>query len=147
MKDSEGEGRYDDIINLPHHVSPVHPSMSMMNRAAQFAPFAALTGYGAVIDEAGRLTQRRIELSEGEKEALNGKLAALAARLPQRATVTHFIPDSLKAGGRYLTETVTVRRIDPGAGTLNLVGGGAIALDDLADIEPGELADDDASNP
>ena len=127
--------RYDDIIDLPHHVSQTHPRMSMLNRAAQFAPFAALTGYGAAIDEAARLTQRRIELSEGEQEALNEKLSALAKRLPAEARITRFVADPRKEGGRYLEENVTVRRILPGEGSMILTDGRAIDLDCVIDVE------------
>ena len=126
---------YSDIIDLPHHVSQVHPRMSLLNRAAQFAPFAALTGYGAAIDEAARLTQRRIELSEGEKEALNGKLAALAQHLPAEATVTYFVPDPRKEGGRYVAETFVVRQIIPSEGAMHLAGGRTIDLDCVLDVE------------
>lgn len=136
MKQNEDNSRrYDDIIDLPHHVSQTHPRMSMLNRAAQFAPFAALTGYGAAIDEAARLTQRRVELSEAEQEALNEKLSALAKRLPAEARVTWFVPDPRKAGGRYVEETVTVRRILPDEDRMILTDGKAIALDCVIDVE------------
>ena len=76
MNDTYSED-YSDIINLPHHVSRNHPPMPMMNRAAQFAPFAALTGYEDVIQETGRLTDEFIELSDDDKERLNQKIAEL----------------------------------------------------------------------
>ena len=126
---------YSDIIDLPHHVSQVHAPMSLLNRAAQFSPFAALTGYGAAIDEAARLTQRRIELSEGEKEALNGKLMALSKRLPAEATVTYFVPDPRKAGGRYVADTFVVRRIVAGEGRMSLADGRSIDLDCVLDVQ------------
>ena len=72
---------YDDIIHLPHHVSERHPQMSMYNRAAQFAPFAALTGHNAAITEAARLTEAEQELSESDAEVLNRKLAYLQSIL------------------------------------------------------------------
>ena len=134
-EDRDDSRRYDDIIDLPHHVSQTHPRMSMLNRAAQFAPFAALTGYGAAIDEAARLTQRRVELSEAEQEALNEKLSALAKRLPAEARVMWFVPDPRKAGGRYVEETVTVRRILADEGRMILTDGKAIALDCVIDVE------------
>ena len=88
-------GKYDDIINLPHHISSKHPRLSMEQRAAQFAPFAALTGYGDSIKETARLTDNRIELNEEEKEMLNIKLQELKNKvsiMPQ-VTITYFVPD------------------------------------------------------
>ena len=93
---------YDDIIHLPHHVSQNHPQMPMLDRAAQFAPFAALTGYEAAVGETARLTAERRELDPQEAEELNRRLAALIARLPERpeVTVEYFVPDDRKAGVR-----------------------------------------------
>ena len=88
-------GKYDNIINLPHHISSKHPRLSMEQRAAQFAPFAALTGYGDSIKETARLTDTRIELNEEEKEMLNIKLQELKSKIstmPQ-VTITYFVPD------------------------------------------------------
>ena len=133
--DPEDPRRYDDMLDMPHHVSPTRRRMTNLERAAQFAPFAALTGYGAAIDEAARLTQRRIELSEGEQEALNEKLSALAKRLPAEARITRFVADPRKEGGRYLEENVTVRRILPGEGRMILTDGRAIDLDCVIDVE------------
>ena len=132
---TEDPNRYDDIIGLPHHVSASRPQMSMRNRAAQFSPFAALTGFGDVIDEAARLTDRRIELSEAEQAELNDALARLEKRLPADACVTYFVPDARKDGGRYVTETVRVRRILPAEGRLVLVGDRSIDLDCLLEVE------------
>ena len=110
-------GRYDDIIHLERPESKRHPPMPLANRAAQFAPFAALTGYEAVIEEAARLTARQIELDEDAKADLNRVLVDLAARTdppgePVRVKLTWFEPDGLKLGGAYRTETVLVRRVD-----------------------------------
>ena len=93
--------RYDDIIDLPHHVSRTHPPMPLLNRAAQFAPFAALTGYGDAIAEAARLTEDQQELSEADRLALGEKLALLRDSLASSPTVTltYFQPDERKAGG------------------------------------------------
>ena len=104
---------YDDIIHLPHHVSQNHPQMPMLDRAAQFAPFAALTGYEAAVGETARLTAERRELGAQEAEELNRRLAALIAHLPDRpeATIEYFIPDDRKAGGAYVTMTGVVRHI------------------------------------
>ena len=109
-------GKYDDIIHLERPVSKRHPPMPIANRAAQFAPFAALTGYEAVIDEAARLTDRQIELDEDAKAEINRQLLALAARTdagePVQVELTWFEPDGLKLGGAYRTELVLVRRVD-----------------------------------
>ena len=93
---------YDDIIHLPHHVSQNHPQMSMHDRAAQFAPFAALTGYEAAVRETARLTAEKRELDAQEAEELNRRLTELAARLPDHpeVTVEYFVPDDRKAGVR-----------------------------------------------
>ena len=107
-------GKYDDIINLQHHISSKHPKLSMEQRAAQFAPFAALTGYGDSIKETARLTDTRIELNEEEKEMLNIKLQELKNKIstmPQ-VTITYFVPDVKKAGGEYITKMNRLKKID-----------------------------------
>jgi len=106
--------RYDDVINRQHPTSKKHPRMSNMNRAAQFAPFAALTGYEESIKETARLTDRRIELSEYEIEELNTKLSFIQEHIKERpeVTITCFQPDERKEGGAYITVTGKVRRID-----------------------------------
>jgi len=106
--------RYDDVINRQHPTSKKHPRMSNMNRAAQFAPFAALTGYEESIEETARLTDRRIELSEYEIEELNAKLNSIQEHIKERpeVTITYFQHDERKEGGAYITVTGKVRRID-----------------------------------
>ena len=108
---------YADILHLPHPVSRTHPRMSLYDRAAQFAPFAALAGYDEMVSEEARLTDAKIEPGESDLEVLNQKFRLLAQALDQgehpRVTLTHFVPDSLKAGGSYQTVTDRVRRIDP----------------------------------
>ena len=115
---------YADIIGHPHWVSPTHPPMSLYDRAAQFAPFAALTGYEDMIGEEARLVDNRIELSEEELAELNRKLALLGEALRQGlhplVSVTYFVPDPLKPGGVYETVTEKVLRVDPVRGTLRL---------------------------
>lgn len=105
---------YDDIINLPHHVSKNHPPMPMMNRAAQFAPFAALTGYDAVINETGRLTDGFIELDENKKEQLNRRIAELMEAIDEQpsVTITFFKPDERKFGGSYFTVSGQLKKVD-----------------------------------
>ena len=106
--------RYDDVIYRQHPTSKKHPRMSRMNRAAQFAPFAALTGYEESIEETARLTDHRIELSEYEIEELNAKLNFIQEHIKERpeVTITYFQPDERKEGGSYITVTGKVRRID-----------------------------------
>lgn len=107
-------GKYDDIINMPHHVSKKHPQMSIEVRSAQFAPFSALTGYDDEVKETARLTNKRIELSEEKKEILNQKLQKMQKNLSSKpkVTITYFIPDSKKDGGVYRTVTGIVKKID-----------------------------------
>ena len=103
-------GKYDEIMGLPHHVSKTRPQMPMSDRAAQFAPFAALTGYDSAIKETGRLTDERIELDEGALTALNMRYQLLMDALDEEPEVeiTYFKPDERKAGGAYVTATGAV---------------------------------------
>ena len=121
---------YDDIIHLPHHVSRNHPQMPMLDRAAQFAPFAALTGYEAAVGETARLTAERRELDAQEAEELNRRLAALIANLPDRpdATIEYFVPDDRKSGGAYVTVTGRVRHISVPEKTLVMEDGTVIGF-------------------
>ena len=127
---------YDDIINLPHHVSKNHPPMPMMNRAAQFAPFAALTGYEDVIHETGRLTDEFIELSDDDKERLNQKIAELMERTEEHpsVTVTYFKSDSRKAGGSYATISGRLKSVDEIQQVMFLEDGTAIPFICINDI-------------
>lgn len=106
--------RYDDMLHLPHHRSESHPPMTMDNRAAQFSPFAALTGYEAAVKETARQTQRKILLSDDEKTLLDARLGRLMRKLPEQppVTVTFFVPDAKKDGGSYLNVTGKLRKID-----------------------------------
>lgn len=108
------KGPYDDIIDLPHHRSKTHPPMPVADRAAQFAPFAALTGYEDMIEEAARLTDAAPSLTEEERERLDRKLQALLAGAGpvSGVTVTWFVPDEKKAGGSYQEAAGTVTKID-----------------------------------
>lgn len=105
---------YEDIIHLPHHVSDHHPQMPRADRAAQFSPFAALTGYDAVIRETARLTESKMELEEREIEELNGNLRKLLEHIKERPEVelTYFQPDAHKEGGAYRTMRGRVRRMN-----------------------------------
>lgn len=130
---------YDDIINLPHHVSKTHPHMTITERAAQFSPFAALTGHGDAIRETARLTDGRILLDEDMLERLDGKLAELA-RLAgtgawPKAAVTYFAPDERKEGGAYLTKRDRVRRVDLTGRRIIFTDRTEIGTDDIFEIE------------
>lgn len=129
--------RYDDIIHLPHHVSKTRPQMSMMDRAAQFSPFAALTGYDAAIKETGHLTDEKIELGEETKAVLDRKQCYLSNMISVQPeiTVTYFLPDERKSGGTYLSVTGKLKRIDEYERMMILTDGKKIPLDDIMDIE------------
>lgn len=106
--------KYKDIINLPHHASKTRKPMSLYNRAAQFAPFAALTGYDDAIKETARLTEERIELSDELKNMLNQKIKLIIEniKLQPEVAITYFVPDNKKSGGVYKTISGNVKRID-----------------------------------
>ena len=129
-------GKYDDIIALPHPEPRTHPRMSLHDRAAQFSPFAALTGHSAAIAETGRLTDSRITLDESEMARVDAELQHLQELLPSRPTVsiTYFVPDERKAGGSYQTVTGTVRRIDTVNSVLLLTDQRAIPILDILDV-------------
>ena len=128
---------YDDIINLPHHVSKVHPKMSMMNRAAQFAPFAALTGHSEAIEETARLTDTQQELAEEDSDALNQKMTYLREVINEHPTITitYFEPDKKKAGGKYKSIEGQLQNIDDYNQTVVLKNGEAIPLNSILDIQ------------
>ena len=132
--------KYNEIINLPHHVSKTRPQMPMSDRAAQFAPFAALTGYDDIITEAGRLTDDKIELDESPLNELNAKIQLLRENLANalEVTFTYFKPDERKAGGAYLTATGTVKKLDDYERLIVLQDGTKLPMDDILDME-GEL--------
>jgi len=129
-------GKYDDIIDLPHPTSQNHPRMSLHDRAAQFSPFAALTGHHAAIAETGRLTDRRIELDESEIARVDAELQHLQELLPDRPTVsiTYFVPDERKSGGSYRTITSEVKRIDAVAGVIQMADRREIPIEDVFSV-------------
>lgn len=127
-------GAYDDIINLPHPNSAKHPRMSMIDRAAQFSPFATLTGHGAAIEETARLTDRRIELTEEEKTVLDEKLRLLL-ETGGEGMITYFLPDERKDGGAYVAKLGTIKKIDPLEGRVILTDRTAIPIKDILEIE------------
>ena len=128
---------YQDIIHLPHHVSQKRPQMSMLDRAAQFSPFAALTGYEEAIHETGRLTDRKIDLSEEEKESLDRKQQFLLEKLHEQPalTITYFVPDAKKPGGAYVTKSGNLKKIDQMERWMLFTDGTKIPLPDIIDIE------------
>jgi hypothetical protein len=130
-------GRYADIIGLSHHVSDHHPQMSLMQRAAQFSPFAALTGYDEAIEETARLTDRRILLDEDARAALDEKMSEIAAREKEHpgVSVTFFQADERKSGGSYVTVTGTVRKADTFAQLLIMEDGMQIPIADIFRVE------------
>ena len=129
--------QYDDIIDLPHHVSATRPRMSMIERAAQFSPFAALTGYDDAIKETGRLTDKRIELTEDSRAILDRKQQFLVDNLADypEVSVTYFVPDERKSGGAYVTVTGRVKKVDDYQRLLTLTDGTKIPLDEILDME------------
>lgn len=126
-------GAYDDIINLPHPTSLRHPRMPMIDRAAQFSPFQALTGYGEAIQETARLTGQKIELTEDEKAILDEKLRWLLDT-GGYATFTHFLPDERKSGGIYVAIEGKIKRIDLLKGCIVLMDGAEIPIEDILDV-------------
>ncbi len=131
---------YEDIISLPHHVSPKRAPMSMQDRAAQFSPFAALTGYEDAIQETGRQTEGKIEVDEEALSSLNMKFQFLIDRMEDmpEVTLTYFKPDERKAGGAYVEVTGSVRKIDDFGRLIVMRNGAKIPMDDILSIE-GEI--------
>lgn len=127
---------YEDILPLSRPVSLRHPPMPAAERAAQFSPFAALTGYGAAIEEAARLTQKRSELDEDGKAMLDEQLHLLQEHMDEQplARITYFVPDEKKEGGAYVTALVRVRKIDTYQKLLILEDGSRLPLESLYEI-------------
>ena len=127
---------YRDIIDLPAPVSSRHPRMPLENRAAQFMPFAALTGFGDAIDETARITDEKLELTEDELRILDEKLAELRPLLSQRPEVTfvYYEPDARKEGGAYITRTGIVKKINDYGRSILLEDGAVIPVDALSEI-------------
>ena len=137
------EHKYDDIINLPHHVSSGHPQMSLLDRAAQFSPFAALTGHAAAIRETERLTEGWVELDEDRKALLDERLKMIREYLSGRKgeqnypeiTFTYFQPDEKKSGGVYINIHGRVKKVDEYNHQVILEDGSFLAIDRLFSIE------------
>lgn len=129
-------GRYDDIIHLPHHVSATRKRMPLADRAAQFSPFAALTGHDAAIRETARLTDTFIELDVDGKALLNEKLQLLARVQHKQplVTVTYFVPDGRKNGGAYVVAAEVLKKLDVHGQAMILMDGTVIGFDRIYDI-------------
>lgn len=131
------KNKYDDIINLPRHVSKTRPRMKMIDRAAQFSPFAALTGHDAAVKETARLTDRRIELSEDMKIALNDRLQIIADRIKEQpeVAITYFEPDKRKKGGAYITANGLIKKINEYDRVIVMTNGTLIPIDEIISID------------
>lgn len=136
MNADTDEHQYDDIINLPHHQSATRPHMSNYDRAAQFAPFAALTGYDDAVKETARLTDKKVELDEYSKDTLNERLNMIQDAIDEQpeVSITYFLPDKKKSGGAYVTATDRVKKIDEYENIVLLQDGTKIPIDDIAEI-------------
>ena len=132
--------KYDDMIGLGHHISKTHPPMARIKRAAQFASFDALTGFGAAIQEAGRETEEKLELSEDMIDMIDARLAVIEQHIKEQPTiaVTYFLPDDKKAGGRYVTVSGNVRMLDGIEHAIIMADRTKIPIEDVRYIE-GEL--------
>ncbi|MBR5441547.1 MAG: hypothetical protein IKV44_01205 [Clostridia bacterium] len=128
---------YSDIIDLPHHTSKTQRHMSATGRAAQFSSFEALTGYEALVEEQARLTDGRLELSSEEINELNDEMNYLMdnATLCPQVEIIYFIPDEKKAGGKYVTINMKIRKIDPILRTITDVDNNVISMDMIYKIK------------
>lgn len=138
------EDNYEDIINLPHYEPKNHPRMSNYNRAAQFAPFAALTGYEEQVKEAARLTDKKVEIDEGLRNLINSKLQIIDRNIKSRpeVTITYFVKDKKKNGGCYITTTDNVKKVDSIEKIIVLSDNTKIAMKDILTIT-GEILKSD----
>lgn len=142
MKDQYNH-KYDDIINLPHPTSKKHPRMSLYARAAQFSPFAALTGHEAAIKETARRTDEKLMLSDEVIAEINVKLNLIAETIgtQQRIRITYFVPDNKKAGGAYISCSGCVKKIDEYEHTVVMEDKTVIPIEQISNIE-GEMFGD-----
>ena len=134
------KNKYDDIINLPHHISKKHPPMTLEARAAQFAPFAALTGYEDAIKETSRETSEKIDIDDELKSILDSKLQIIMEQIKNKPeiSITYFIPDLKKDGGSYITVTGIVKKIDLYNQHIYLANNTEIPIKDIINIS-GEI--------
>lgn len=129
--------KYDDIINLPHHVSKKHPQISLHDRAAQFSPFAALTGHKAAINETARLTDEKQILSEDVIAKLNEQLNLIKENIGTNliVTITYFVPDDRKSGGAYISNTGVVKKINEYNHTVILTDNTVIPIEQISEMQ------------
>jgi len=131
MKDD----RYEDLLDLPHPEPKHHPRMSRSQRAAQFSPFAALTGYDQIIKESSRTTDQDVELDEMEKEKIGRRLALLTEKSGIGAEIVYFEPDTKKSGGRFVSVSGRIRKLDADSGTVVLEDGTVLEIDQIRRID------------
>lgn len=135
------QGKYEDILHLPHPISKRHPQMPLADRAAQFAPFAALTGHEDAVRETARLTDSRVELDEGQREQLDQRLSLLLQAMRENpglepeVTITYFQPDEKKAGGAYVSVYGQVKKVDEYRRVILLKDGTALPMDEIVRME------------
>ena len=128
--------KYAEIIDLPHHTSPTRAPMPRSDRAAQFAPYSALSGYEDAVEETARLTDKKIELDDYEKEKINALLTTLiSSKDDTTAEITFFRPDDRKCGGAYITLIGQIGRFDEINREITLTSGHSISIDDIIKIE------------
>lgn len=137
MKGLKESKKYNDIIHLPHPVSKKRPQMPLVDRAAQFSPFAALTGHEAAIQETARKTEHKIELDESTRARLDEELQWILYHMGEhpKAKVTYFVPDEKKSGGSYATCTDSVKKIDCYKREIRMESGLVISIDCIAELE------------
>lgn len=131
------EHKYDDIINLEHHISKKHKQMSLENRSAQFAPFAALTGYDEAVKETARITDSKIFIDDGIKEIINKTIQQIKNNLNNniQIKVTYFVPDKLKSGGKYQTKIGIVAKINEYLKIIKLEEGTEIPIEEIIELD------------
>lgn len=132
--------KYESIINLPHHVSKKYPQLSKASYAAQFSPFAALTGYEGIVSEVARITDERLELGDKENDILNAKLQVIGDHIKEHpeVKVTYFEKDKKKSGGAYLQKIACIKRIDDVERIMYFTDGTNLLMDDITDMQ-GEI--------
>ena len=128
------EHKYDDIIKLEHHVSKIHPRMSLEARSAQFAPFSAVTGYEDEVSEVARVTENQIEVTDEILNDINKKLSYIKQNLSQQVSITFFVKDTKKQGGKYETITGLVKKIDDIKNIIILNDSKVIRMEDIIEI-------------
>ena len=140
MQPTENDHRYDSIKKLPHYQSVTRPHMSLYDRAAQFSPFTALTGYDDAVKETARLTDTKAELDEYEKAAINERLNRIQDTfdVQPEVSITYFLPDKKKSGGAYITVTGCVKKVDEYEHVVVMRNGTKVPIDDIAEID-GEI--------